>query len=134
MFSHFFPAPEAYAGAGKFCNARPSLPSTAIPSLRNAPWGTLNHDKRFDTTYNTACLRVPIVGGIYMTKIPWFAAIAGLAGTLAGAHPKGLAAPLGSGIIPPSRLADWRPGAAVGVPGGIPTDPIIRRWEWRQPD
>ena len=28
----------------------------------------------------------------------------------------------GSDIIPADRLADWRPGVAVGVPGGIPTD------------
>ena len=29
---------------------------------------------------------------------------------------------LGSGIIPAERLADWRVGVTVGVPGGIPTD------------
>jgi hypothetical protein len=28
----------------------------------------------------------------------------------------------GTGIIPEDRLADWRPGITVGVPGGIPTD------------
>ena len=28
----------------------------------------------------------------------------------------------GSTIIPEDRLADWRPGITVGVPGGIPTD------------
>ena len=28
----------------------------------------------------------------------------------------------GSDIIPAERLADWRPGVTVGVPGGIPTD------------
>jgi hypothetical protein len=28
----------------------------------------------------------------------------------------------GSGIIPAERLADWRPGVTVGVPGGIRTD------------
>ena len=28
----------------------------------------------------------------------------------------------GSDIIPVERLADWRPGVTVGVPGGIPTD------------
>jgi hypothetical protein len=26
----------------------------------------------------------------------------------------------GSGILPSDRLADWRPGVLVGVPGGIP--------------
>lgn len=28
----------------------------------------------------------------------------------------------GVGIIPEDRMADWRPGIVVGVPGGIPTD------------
>ena len=28
----------------------------------------------------------------------------------------------GADIIPTDRLADWRPGVTVGVPGGIPTD------------
>ena len=49
-----------------------------------------------------------------MVAIALSAAVA-RAGAEPPAHP-------GAGIIPAACLADWRPGAAVGVPGGIPTD------------
>ena len=44
--------------------------------------------------------------------------VAGMAGVAVAAEQK---LP-GSDIIPAERLADWRPGVTVGVPGGIPTD------------
>lgn len=77
-----------------------------------------------------------------MMRIVWLAAAAWLAGpwavattaggtvtgaTVTGATATGgtataLEAPVGAAIIPPDRLADWRPGVAAGVPGGIPAD------------
>jgi hypothetical protein len=44
-----------------------------------------------------------------------------MAGTLAAAQRDQRKLP-GSDIIPVDRLADWRPGVTVGVPGGIPAD------------
>ncbi len=41
---------------------------------------------------------------------------------LARGSPQAAGSSQNGGIIPPDRLTDWRPGVAVGVPGGIPAN------------
>ena len=47
--------------------------------------------------------------------------VAGMAGAVMAADAAPATLP-GSDLISAERLADWRPGVTVGVPGGIPTD------------